>query len=206
MAELERRIAALGGVAEGPGRYALGRGYLALERPGRGAARARARVEGRLPHARGLLRARPGATASSTRRALPSCRRADDKRPRRAARRSARNLREPALAYLKARRGAPCGGAGYVEGLIALHERRWTEALDKARAARRGCLVFEAHTLEGDIRLMLANERWVEGGPDEALAELDRAGAPISGRRRSRARAPARSMATACAGSWPPRS
>src|SRR5205823_4522451 len=33
MAALESRIAALGGVAEGPGRYALGRGYLVLERP-----------------------------------------------------------------------------------------------------------------------------------------------------------------------------
>ena len=55
--------------------------------------------------------------------------------------------------------------------------------------------MYEAHTLEGDIRLTLANERWTDGGPDEALAELDRAG-----RRTRRAARIARSSASALHG------
>ena len=89
----------------------------------------------------------------------------------------ARELREPALAYLKGAVGLQSEAPEYVEGLIALHERRWQQALDKAHAAEvRVPWMYEAHTLEGDIRLTLAKERWVDGGPDDALAELDRAG------------------------------
>ncbi|HEX9104684.1 MAG TPA: protein kinase, partial [Polyangia bacterium] len=177
MQELEARIAALGGVAEGPGRYALGRGYLVLERP----AEARRELERawkagyRTPevsYALGL------ALGQLYRRALAEVPPADDKATE-ALRRAdlARELREPALAYLKGAVGLQSEAPEYVEGLIALHERRWEQALDKARAAEvRVPWMYEAHTLEGDIRLTRAQERWIAGGPDDALAELDRAG------------------------------
>ena len=57
---LERRMAAAGVVARGPGEYALGRGQLAPGRSGGRARTPRPRVGGGLPHARGLLRAGPG--------------------------------------------------------------------------------------------------------------------------------------------------
>jgi serine/threonine-protein kinase len=177
MKELETRIAALGGAAEGPGRYALGRGYLVLERP----AEARRELERawkagyRAPevsYALGL------ALGQLYQRALSELPPADDQQTE-ALRRAdlARDLREPALAYLKGAVGLQSEAPEYVEGLIALHERRWQQALDKAHAAEvRVPWMYEAHTLEGDIRLTLASQRWIDGGPDDALAELDRAG------------------------------
>jgi len=177
MKDLETRIAALGGVAEGPGRYALGRGYLVLERPDEArrelerAWRAGYRTP-EVSYALGL------ALGQLYQRALAELPPADDHATE-ALRRAdlARALREPALAYLKNAVGLQSEAPEYVEGLIALHERRWQQALDKARAAQvRVPWMYEAHTLEGDIRLMLAKEKWVDGGPDDALAELDRAG------------------------------
>jgi eukaryotic-like serine/threonine-protein kinase len=177
MHELESRIAALGGAAEGPGRYALGRGYLVLQRP----AEARRELERawkagyRAPevsYALGL------ALGQLYQRALSELPPADDQETE-ALRRAdlARDLREPALQYLKGAVGLQSEAPEYVEGLIALHERHWQQALDKAHAAEvRVPWMYEAHTLEGDIRLTLAKERWVDGGPDDALAELDRAG------------------------------
>jgi serine/threonine-protein kinase len=111
-------------------------------------------------------------------RALAELPPADDKQTE-AMRRAdlARELREPALAYLKGAVGLQSEAPEYVEGLIAMHERKWDHALEKARAAQvRVPWMYEAHTLEGDIRLTLAKERWIGGGPDDALAELDRAG------------------------------
>jgi predicted Ser/Thr protein kinase len=177
MAALETRIAALGGVAEGPGRYALGRGYLVLERP----AEARRELERawqagyRTPevsYALGL------ALGQLYQRALASLAPGEDREASTARRDEiAKSLRDPALAYLKAAGSLDIAAPAYVEGLIALHERRWEQALDKARAAQTQVpWMYEAFTLEGDIRLTRANERWSEGGPDEALAELDRAG------------------------------
>ena len=104
---------------------------------GRGAARARARVAGRLSRARGLVRARPRARPALSARARRAAAGATTPRPRRCA--------APIWRAICASRRwrisrAPSGCASeapeYVEGLIALHERRWTQALDKARAAQ----------------------------------------------------------------------
>ncbi|MGZ3407796.1 MAG: hypothetical protein ACXVAN_15200, partial [Polyangia bacterium] len=177
MKELVARIGTLGDAAEGPGRYALGRGSLVLERP----AEARRELERawkagyRAPEVSYALGM---ALGELYRRALAELPPADDKETEALRRQSlARELREPALAYLKSAGSTQSEAPEYVEGLIALHERRWQQALDKARAAEvRVPWMYEAHTLEGDIRLTLAKEKWVDGGPDEALAELDRAG------------------------------
>src|SRR5206468_2845585 len=84
----------------------------------------------------------------------------------------------PALTYLKNATGLSLEAPEYVEGLIAAHEQRWTAALDKARAAQaRVPWMYEAHTLEGDIRYTLGKELWTRGQASEANAELERAGA-----------------------------
>ena len=177
MKELEARIGTLGDAAEGPGRYALGRGYLTLERPG-DARRELERAWKAGYRAPEVSYALGMALGELYRRALSELPPADDKETESLRRAQlARELREPALAYLKAAGATQSEAPEYVEGLIALHERRWQQALDKARAAEvRVPWMYEAHTLEGDIRLTLAKEKWVDGGPDEALAELDRAG------------------------------
>jgi hypothetical protein len=179
MAKLTDRMAELGSLAEGPGRYALGRGWLTLERPDD----ARRELERawqlgyRAPevsYALGL------ALSQQYLRALAeSAADASDKQEL-IARRAAleRRFRAPALAYLKSAVGLQLEAPEYVEGLIALHEHSYTLALDKARAAQaRVPWMFEAHTLEGDIRLTLAKDDWTRGEPAQALAELERAGA-----------------------------
>ncbi|HEX4459060.1 MAG TPA: protein kinase, partial [Polyangia bacterium] len=179
MAKLTERMAELGSLAEGPGRYALGRGWLTLERPDD----ARRELERawqlgyRAPevsYALGLalsqqyLHALAETAADASDKQELIARRAELER----------RFRAPALAYLKSAVGLQLEAPEYVEGLIALHEHSYTLALDKARAAQaRVPWMFEAHTLEGDIRLTLAKDDWTRGEPAQALAELDRAGA-----------------------------
>ncbi len=177
MAALERRTSELGALAEGPGRYALGRGYLVLERPDD----ARRELERawqagyRTPevsYALGL------AFGQQFQRALADTPHTADKELD-AARRAEleRRFRDPALAHLKNAVGLAIEAPEYVEGLIALHERRYPIALDKARAAQAQVpWMYEAHTLEGDIHLTIAKEQWAKGEPDDALTEVDRAG------------------------------
>jgi len=85
--------------------------------------------------------------------------------------------REPALAYLRDSGAAQLEAAAYAEGLIAFYERRYGEALDKARlAASEAGWLYEARKLEGDIYLALGAEDRFRGDYDRALANLDLAG------------------------------
>lgn len=174
MQALTSQMAQLGSAAQGPGHYALGRGWLALER----ADDARRELElaiaaGYQPpevkYALGLALARLYQEALAT---LP---RTEDQAQRRAE--LARRWRDPALAQLKASGGAHVEASEYTEGLIALHEGRFADGLERARAAQaRVPWLFEAHTLEGDIHLTQAQERADQGKLDEAETELARAG------------------------------
>lgn len=175
MQALSAEMADLGPIAEGPGHYALGRGWLALDRP----ADARRELEQavavgyRTPevsYALGL------ALGKLYQQGLVEVAHADDQAARRAE--LERRFRDPALANLKASGGAVHSEAPeYVEGLIALHERRYAEALERAHQAQaRIPWLYEAHNLEGDIHLMQAKDRWDKGVLDSALTELDKAG------------------------------
>ena len=177
MDAIETAMRALGDVAVGPGQSALGRGYLAL---------------GKIEEARvHLERAWQGGyrtveTASALgeslgelyRKALVEESRTDDRQlafQRKAE--LAKRYRDPALGYLKHQERGEDQAPEYVEGLIALYEQRYDEALQKAKqAVARAPWLHEALTLQGDIYLLRGKELSLKGEIEPALAELRRAG------------------------------
>jgi serine/threonine-protein kinase len=173
---IERRMTALGPLGEGPGRLALGRGYLALDR----AEDARRELERAwsvgyqtedVSYALGLAYAMLyqralgeldhfEAEAGGTRRAEIE-----------------KQLRTPALEHLKKGANARTAVPEYVEALIALHEHKHAEALAKARAARmRAPWLFETLILEGDAHLDDAEAALGKSDSARAAAALEEAG------------------------------
>ena len=147
----------------------------------RRAARARGGVRHRLSQPRAGLSRSAWCTASSTSARWPICVKTSDEKLD-AARRAeiARAHRDPALRYLK-EVGRANGGVDapeYVEGLIALYEQRFAEALTLAhKTATRVLWLYEARTLEGDIHLVAGKERYWTGDIDGAARrQLERAG------------------------------
>ncbi|MDI3282548.1 serine/threonine-protein kinase [Polyangium sp. 15x6] len=149
--DIEARMATLGRGGEGPGHYALGRGFLALQEPEEALSHLRrAEAAGYAPpelrYAMGL------ALVELYRKALEETKRIQDE-----ARKKARlaaidaEYKAPALAHLRAALGARLSSPAYVEGLIALHEGQNDVALAKAREAfAQSPWLHEAKKLEGD--------------------------------------------------------
>ncbi len=177
---LKKRMAALGPIAAGPGHEALGRGYLALERYDD----ARAELESTwatgyrspdLAFALGLVHGK------LYQRALADLHSTGDEKEDTARRAEvARAHRDPALRYLREIRAHEGGidAPEYVEGLIALYEQHFDDALALAQKTAEHMLWrYEGHTLEGDIHLMAGREHYWKGDFDGALAEHERAGA-----------------------------
>ncbi len=150
---VEARMARAGTAGVGPGHYALGRGYLALQEPD--AALAQLKLASAAGYAAPELDYAMGLTLGELYdRAVVTAKRIDD-----AERRKARlavlsaEYRAPALVHLRAALGARLEAPAYVEGLIALREDRPEEALEEARAAfAQVPWLYEAKTLEGDAR------------------------------------------------------
>jgi serine/threonine-protein kinase len=185
MAGVSARMQALGPVAAGPGHYALGRGYLALERWSDAVRDLEAAyVTGfRSPELAYALGLSHGKLYQKKLAAL--VRTADAAFDAAQREKLVHAHRDPALRYLKevgARERDPNTRASapeyHVEAMIALYEQRWDDALDLARrAAASSPLWFEARTLEGDIQLTLGQERYMRGDGEQALEALRRAGA-----------------------------
>jgi serine/threonine-protein kinase len=183
MAAVEARMRAQGAVAAGPGHLALGHGYLALERWDDAlreleAASATGYHSPELAYALGL------AHGKLYQKALAALTKTDDQAFNAAERQRIEQAhREPALRYLRevaAREGGLSHGVDtpeYVEGLIALYEERYEDALRLARQAfERSPSLFEARTLEGDIQLTAGKQTYLKGNGEGALAAFQRAG------------------------------
>jgi serine/threonine-protein kinase len=182
MARLKDEMTALGRLAAGPGHYALGRGYVVLERYDQAlqeleAAGSTGYQSPDLAYALGLVHGK------LYQRALSELRKTGDPARDAAARAAiARAHRDPAVRFLKIARvrGDRLAGSEppeYAEGLVALYEERWDDALALARqAGARVSWLFEAHGLEGDIHYLRGKERTLNGEVDGALDELRRAG------------------------------
>ncbi|MDI1450968.1 serine/threonine-protein kinase [Polyangium sp. 6x1] len=149
--DIEARMATLGRAGEGPGHYALGRGFLALQESGEALAHLRrAEAVGYAPpelrYAMGL------ALVELYRQALEETKRIQNegrKKERLAA--IDAEYKAPALAHLRAALGARLSSPAYVEGLVALHEGQNDVALAKAREAfAQSPWLHEAKKLEGD--------------------------------------------------------
>jgi serine/threonine-protein kinase len=176
MAELEGEIRRAGSIALGPGHFALGRGYLALDdddhaRAELDAAWQAGYREPRVAYALAL------ALGHLYQQALRATERIEDKERRAEQQREiARQLREPALAYLEASRGTDVPSPSFVAALMAYYRGSPDEALRQLDAVKDSWPWFyEPAKLRGDILLARASSLRHRGEFDDARKAFDAA-------------------------------
>jgi serine/threonine-protein kinase len=180
MNAIEAQIQRIGGAAEGPGHYALGWGHLALKEYDQAREHLdRAWRSGY--HEREAAYALAQVMGVLYQRELDVAERIADRRRREEKRAEAeRAYRDPALAYLAQSRGLDVESPEYVEALVAFYERRYPDALSKARAAQeRLPWLYEAWELEARVHSSQASEATYVGWYDDAVEELKRAEAAL---------------------------
>jgi predicted Ser/Thr protein kinase/cytochrome c-type biogenesis protein CcmH/NrfG len=176
MARLEEEIREAGGsLAEGPGNYALARGYLALGDEAKAQQYLESawksgfedpRVAYSLALVLGHLYQDELLETESQRDTTPELREARRQELR-------RRYRDPALAWLRKSEGADVPSTEYVEALIAFYEDRFDEALARLDAlGNRLPWFYEAPQLRGDILRTRAARRWNQGDLPGALKDL----------------------------------
>ncbi|HWO19844.1 MAG TPA: serine/threonine-protein kinase [Kofleriaceae bacterium] len=176
MDELGAEVRAAGGLGAAPGRYALGRGHLALGDDERAAAELAAAWDGgyrepRVAYARALALGHlyQRGLRALERAALPEAARAERRRE------LAARHREPALRYLRASGTAEVPAPTYVAALIAFYEDRFEDALaaldriDAAGDAR--AWLYEVPLLRGQVLHARAIARADQGAA--SAADLD---------------------------------
>lgn len=174
--EIEREMKLLGAVGDGPGHYALGRGYLFLGQPAQARVHLEkaweadyhgAEVAAALGRARGLLYEK--SLAEAGRQADPK---ADPARWEADRRGVQSTYRRPALDILREAAAAD----PYVSALVAFYEGRYGEAIERARQAyRERPELYEAAQLEADVYATQADEASLSGNYDQARQLYDRA-------------------------------
>ncbi|WP_084511771.1 serine/threonine-protein kinase [Geothrix fermentans] len=163
--------------AQGPARLALGRGYLALgdleqARAQLEAARKAAPRDPDAAQALGTTLARLYVAELEGLHGQALEERRRDLEP---------TLRGPALVLLREARGRTLEGSAYAEGLLALVEGRFDEALQKAGEAQAQQPWFpEPWLLEAEVRKEMAIGLLATGRRDEALAQMDGQGAALA--------------------------
>ena len=173
MAELEGEIRAAGTVAAGPGHYALGRGYLALDEDGRARAELEAAWqegfrEPRVAYALAL------GLGHLYRQSLLAAERLEQPELRDAKKREIeQQYRDPALTYLAQSQGAEVPSTEYVAALMAFYAGRFDEALQHLDAIGSGLPWFyEAPELRGDILMARALSLRDRGDREPARRDL----------------------------------
>lgn len=175
---IEREMQQLGGNGAGPGNYALGRAYLALREYER--ARKHLELAWTLGYQnRDVSFALGQVLGEIYRVALEDALRIGNRELREArVREIERELRDPALGYLKSSGVAEVDEPTYVEGLIAFYERDYARALEKARAAfEQSPTLYEARRLAGDVHIVQGKVLHDRGDFQGALAEYQLAAA-----------------------------
>ena len=174
MSELDGEIKKAGPVALGPGNYALGRGYLALDDEPRAlehldAAWKHGFREPRAAYALALV------TGHLYRQHLLDAERIESKEQREAKKQEVRRVyRDPALAYLAESAGADVPSREYVAALVAFYEDRFDDALKQVEAIGSGLPWFyEAAALRCDILVTRAAQRSDRGDREGAVADFD---------------------------------
>lgn len=163
--------------AQGPARLALGRGYLALgdlekARTQLEAARKAAPRDPDAAQALGTTLARLYVAELEGLHGQALEERRRDLEP---------TLRAPALALLREAQGRSLEGSAYAEGLLALVQGRFGEALRMAKAAQASQPWFpEPWLLEAETRKELAMNLLAAGKREEALAEMDLEGSSLA--------------------------
>jgi len=173
MAAVADRIDQVGRRAAGPGAYALGVGHLALGRMGEARQHLeRAWDSGHRPPE--VAFALGVALTELYSERLGALARIGDPEVRRvAAEALRRELSGPALELLARCRSAELAPSEYLEGLIALHQRRYDEGILAAREASRTLpWFFEAQFLEGELHRAASNEAGFEKDHRRQLEHL----------------------------------
>ncbi|WP_218920096.1 serine/threonine-protein kinase [Chondromyces crocatus] len=162
---IKGQMAAAGEIGQGPGRYALGRGHLALQEfevalDHLKQAAAAGYHPPELDYAMGI------ALGALYRKALEATKQLQEARRQEATAVIEARFKEPALAHLRAALGGTVETPAYAEGLIAFYEERLDEALAKSRDAFAAApWLYEAKKLEGDVLF----ERGIRLGHDAAF-------------------------------------
>ncbi|MFN8010350.1 MAG: protein kinase [Holophagaceae bacterium] len=178
---LERAIAGAGGLAKGPGAYAVGRTWLALGDARQARANLQRALEAGFMGAE-VKYALGRACGVLYQRELEDAQRIPEPDARRArVRELEQGLKTEAIALLKAGRGSELEPPEYQEGQLALVDGRYQDAIRYARAAfERAPWFYEAKRLEAEA--ILAGAR-VLPRPAEAMARLREADASIEAAR-----------------------
>jgi serine/threonine-protein kinase len=167
LVDIERRMNEAGRAGEGPGHFALGAGFLALQEPEEAASHLRrASAAGYaspdLSYALGL------SLVELYKRAREELPRMVDPRKREARQRELdAEYREPALAHLRAAQGTVIESPAYVQGLIHFYSGRPEEALASAKEAfEKAPWLYEAKRLEADAHAALGDRYSIDGSFD----------------------------------------
>jgi eukaryotic-like serine/threonine-protein kinase len=151
-------ISAAGEIGVGPGHYALGRGYLALQEFGEALAHLR-KAEAAGYRAAGLDYALGMALSEIYKKELADTKRMEGERKKQRIAEIEAEYKAPALRHLRAALGGTIEAPAYAEGLIALYEGRHEEALAKAREAfEKAPWLYEAKKLEGDVLFAMGSK------------------------------------------------
>lgn len=171
---MEMELARVGGQAQGPGSYALGRAYLALGEADKASAHLdRAWNAGF--QVKDAAYARGRAMGQRYFQALQKARMIGEPQLRQVRLKELEvTLRNPATALLRSGRGSSLEPTSFQEGLLALYDYRYQEALNLARdAVKRAPWFYEGQTLEAEVHLEQARG---ESDPALALVHLQNAG------------------------------
>ena len=170
--KIREEMARLGPLAEGPGHYALGQGYLTLHQD----ELAREHLERawrsgeRTPEVAAALGRVFGSLLDKTLINAGPAREMDPAEVR-------RRFQAPALSYLKEAARDPAQASPYLLGLIAYYEGRYSEAVARAREAYRETpWLYEAAQLEARVYSFQADEAADADRREEALRLYDQAG------------------------------
>jgi serine/threonine-protein kinase len=177
MDQLDGEIRQAGEIAAGPGHYALGRGYLALDDD------AKAREQLELAWHDGFREPRVAYALALVmghlyQQGLLAAERIQDKELREAKQRQIeQQYRDPALGYLAASKGAEeAPSTEYVAALVAYYEGRFDDALKQLDATGGGPPWFyEAPELRGDILFTRARTLRDQGNREQARLDFEAA-------------------------------
>jgi len=192
MTQLQEDMQQAGAIANGPGHYALGRGYLTLDDDEK--AREHLQLawdagyrEPRVAYALAVVVGR------QYQEKLLEAERLSD-----AAQREARKqdleatLRARALEFLRQARGADTPSPAYLEALMAFYEGRLDEALERLKAVGDDLPWFyEAPLLRGSLLQARAWKKWNQGEREAAQADFEAGRAALAAAAASGRSAPA---------------
>jgi serine/threonine-protein kinase len=176
MKAIEAQMDRIERIGQGPGHYALGRGYAALDDRDQALEHLRASYESgyRDPE---LHYALGRALGEIYRKHLSEAEGIRNKEIREARKKEIeRKYRAPALQHLKAGNAAGALSTDFAESLMFYYERKWAQALRQAEAAfRKVPWLYEAAALNGDIRTARGREFNESGQVETAEKDFDQA-------------------------------